>query len=462
MRRTISLFCLLCMMVLVAFGQSNKQISALEKKRKELLEKIEVTDKLLKDAKLSEKRSTREINLLLEQLRIRRELIQALNDEIDNLNNNIIEKEQAIKRESAKLKKKQKQYAQSISSMSFRNKSEDKLMFILSAEDLTQTYRRIRYLREYSVSRHQQGKEIIETQKALKIAKAELESKKTEKESLRVERQSEENKLKQAESVQKTELVAIKKKQKVLESDLKTQKEQATSFNRQIEKLIQEEVERAAALARAEAEKAAKAAKAAEAERAAKATKDAELAKSRKKSKDKKIATPTEEAPVVKEVVETRKADSQGGYAMTSSERELAGSFENNKGRLPFPVAGKGVITGHFGIQQNAEYKNVQTSNDGIYIETNPGTDARSVFDGTVSKVFVLPGYNTSVMVRHGKYITIYANLSQVYVKQGDKVKARQSLGRIYTDTDDGNLTKLHFQIRKETEKLNPESWLDR
>lgn len=456
MRRTSSLFCLLCIMVVVAFGQSNKQINALEKKRKELLEKIEVTDKLLKDAKLSEKKSTREINLLLEQLRIRRELIQALDDEIGNLNKSIADKEEEIRRETIKLKKKQKQYAQSISSMSFRNKSEDKLMFILSAEDLTQTYRRIRYLREYSLSRHQQGKEIIATQNALKIAKSELESKKTEKEGLRVERQGEENKLKEAESVQKSELVAIKKKQKVLESDLKKQKEQAASFNRQIEKLIQEEVERAAALARAEA------AKAAEAERAAKAAREAELTKSSKKSKDKMVAKSTKETPAVKEIAETRKADSQGGYAMTSSERELAGSFENNKGRLPFPVAGKGIITGHFGIQQNAEYKNVQTSNDGIYIETNPGTDARSVFDGTVSKVFVLPGYNTSVMVRHGKYITIYANLSQVYVKQGDKVKARQSLGRIYTDTDDGNLTKLHFQIRKETEKLNPESWLDR
>ena len=459
MRRTISLFCLLFIMVFVAFGQSNKQINALENKRKELLEKIEVTNKLLKDAKLSEKRSTREINLLLEQLKIRRELIQALDDEIGSLNNGINDKEEEIKRESAKLKTKQKQYAQSISSMSFRNKSEDKLMFILSAEDLSQTYRRIRYLREYSLSRHQQGKEIIATQNALKIAKAELESKKTEKEGLRVERQGEENKLKEAESVQKTELVAIKKKQKVLESDLKTQKEQAASFNRQIEKLIQEEVERAAALAKAEAEKAAKAE---EAERAAKAAREAETAKSQTKSKDKKIAKSTKETPVVKKVAETRKADSQGGYAMTSSERELAGSFESNKGRLPFPLTGRGVITGHFGIQQNAEYKNVQTSNDGIYIETNPGTDARSVFDGTVSKVFVLPGYNTSVMVRHGKYITIYANLSQVYVKQGDKVKAKQSLGRIYTDTDDGNLTKLHFQIRKETEKLNPESWLDR
>jgi len=458
MRRTISLFSLLFIMVFVAFGQSNKQINALENKRKELLEKIEVTNKLLKDAKLSEKKSTREINLLLEQLRIRRELIQALDDEIGNLNNGINEKEEEIKTQSAKLKTKQKQYAQSISSMSFRNKSEDKLMFILSAEDLSQTYRRIRYLREYSLSRHQQGKEIITAQNALKEAKAELETKKTEKEGLRVERQGEEGKLKEAESVQKTELVAIKKKQKGLESDLKVQKEQAASFNRQIDKLIQEEVERAAALAKAEAEKAEKA----EAERAAKAAREAEAAKSQTKGSSKKIAKPTKETPVVKKVAETRKADSQGGYAMTSSERELAGSFENNKGRLPIPITGRGIITGHFGIQQNAEYKNVQTSNDGIYIETNPGTDARSVFDGTVSKVFVLPGYNTSVMVRHGKYITIYANLSQVYVKQGDKVKARQSLGRIYTDTDDGNLTKLHFQIRKETEKLNPESWLDR
>ncbi len=452
MRRTISLLSLLFITMFSAFGQSNKQINTLENKRKEMLERIEITNKLLKDAKVSEKQSTRELNLLFEQIKTRRELIQALDDEIALLNNGINEKEKEIVELNAILKTKQNQYAKSISSMSFHNKSEDKLMFILSAEDLSQTYRRIRYLREYSLSRHQQGKEIIIEQNAIKVAKEELEKKKTEKESFRVERQGEESKLKEAESTRKTELEGIKKKQKGLESDLKKQREQAASFDRQIDKLIQEEVERAAALAKAEAERAEKA----EAERAAKE------AQSKTKSGNKKADKSTEENAVAKNSSETRKSDSQGGYAMTRSERELAGSFENNKGRLPFPITGAGIITGHFGIQQNAEYKNVQTSNDGIYIETNPGSDARCVFDGTVSKVFVLPGYNTSVMVRHGKYITIYANLSQVYVKQGDKVKARQSLGRVYTDTDDGNLTKLHFQLRKETEKLNPENWLGR
>lgn len=126
------------------------------------------------------------------------------------------------------------------------------------------------------------------------------------------------------------------------------------------------------------------------------------------------------------------------------------------------PLSGRYMIIGHFGRQQHSELKYVQVNNSGIIIKTLPGTEARSVFDGVVTKIFVVPGYNSSVIVRHGNYLTIYSNLSEVYVKVGSKVKTRQAIGRIYSDPEDNNSTLLHFQLWKETAKQNPELWLDK
>ena len=146
---------------------------------------------------------------------------------------------------------------------------------------------------------------------------------------------------------------------------------------------------------------------------------------------------------------------------MTKDELELSNSFSQNKGRLPMPLSGKYMIVGHFGQQQHQELKYVRTSNSGIDIQTSPGADARAVFNGEVTRVFVVPGYNNSVIVRHGNYLTVYSNLSRVYVKAGDRVSTRQAIGRIYSDPEDGNSTILHFQLWKEKTKLNPQPWLE-
>ena len=165
--------------------------------------------------------------------------------------------------------------------------------------------------------------------------------------------------------------------------------------------------------------------------------------------------------PVKEPVQEERVADTKGGYAMTRAEKKLSDDFAGNRGRLPFPVAGRYTIVGTFGEQQHQELKYVRTNNSGIDIQTNPGAEARAVFNGEVTRVFVVPGYNNSVIIRHGNYLTVYSNLSQVYVKAGDKVSTRQTIGKIFTDTESGNATILHFQLWKEKTKLNPTPWLD-
>ena len=140
----------------------------------------------------------------------------------------------------------------------------------------------------------------------------------------------------------------------------------------------------------------------------------------------------------------------------------LSGSFESNKGKLPYPVTGRYKIVSHFGVNKHPELKYVTTDNGGIDIETQPGAVARAIYEGKVSAIFRQDGFNNVVMVRHGSYLTIYVNLSEIYVRTGEKVKMNQNIGKIYSDSEDDNRTILHFEIGKEKVKLNPETWMRR
>lgn len=143
---------------------------------------------------------------------------------------------------------------------------------------------------------------------------------------------------------------------------------------------------------------------------------------------------------------------------LTKEQKLLAGGFEANKGRLPWPVE-KGFISGYFGTHQHPVYEHVTINNKGIYIQTTAGSDARAVFDGEVSSCIVL-GNTYAVIVQHGNYRTVYSNLTQLHVKQGDKVKAKQRLGKILSDKEQDNKTELYFQIYQDRTLLNPSLWL--
>ncbi len=138
-------------------------------------------------------------------------------------------------------------------------------------------------------------------------------------------------------------------------------------------------------------------------------------------------------------------------------DRTLTGSFASNKGRLLFPVAGRYTIVGTFGRSQHGDLDHVQVDNSGIDIAVSPGTKARAVFEGTVSSIFFMDGYENIVMIRHGSYVTVYAGLSNITVAKGTKVTTGQNIGTVATI--DGR-TVLHFEVRKEREKLNPLSWV--
>ncbi|MDH6534777.1 peptidase M24 [Parabacteroides sp. 52] len=414
---------------LAVSGQKSAAVKKLEEQRKAALAEIETTNQLLKETTQTAKNSLNRLNLLSRQILSRKQVILLLNQEMAAIDNQVNTLRKEITELEKELKGKQENYGKSVQGMQRRNTSQDKLLFIFSADNFGQSMRRMRYLREYAYWQKQQAAVIVEKQKEITAKQQELQKTREEKQLLLGEREEENKKLVNEESNQKKEVQALNKKQKDLQAQLKKKKQQADALNRQIEKQIAEEIAKAEAEAKAAREKA-----------------EAEARKS-----GKKLPTQAE-----------RVADTKGGYAMTKAEKELSDNFAANRGRLPFPLEGRYTIVGTFGEQQHQELKYVRTNNSGIDIQTVPGTDARAVFQGEVTRVFVVPGYNNSVIIRHGNYLTVYSNLSQVYVKAGDKVKTRQAIGKIFTDTENSHTTILHFQLWKEKTKLNPAPWLDR
>ena len=422
----------MAVVAVTSVAQSSKKVKDLQKQRKEALQSIAKTDKELKTTKKSALQSLHQLNKLTAEITKHKEVIAALNAEISNINKQERKINETISRLEKDLNAKKEAYAKAIRGIAGRNSGYETLMFVFSSNSLNQSYRRIRYLREYSAWRKKEAIKISEQQAELEKKKAELAKTRSEKNAMLGKRTDAANKLKQKEKSQKEVVEDLKKKEKELQKELNAQRKQAAALNRRIEQLIAEEARKAAE----------------EARRAAEAAKKATNA-------DKKSGKNASAG-------EVRKSQTKGGYAMTKDELELSNSFSQNKGRLPMPLSGKYMIVGHFGQQQHQELKYVQVNSSGIDIQTTPGTTARSVFNGVVTRVFVMPGYNSSVIIRHGNYLTIYSNLSEVFVKAGDKVTTRQSIGRIYSDPEENNRTVLHFQLWKETTKLNPEPWLNK
>lgn len=425
---------------LLTSAQNSETVRQLEKQRKAALAEIELTNQLLVETTETARNSLSRLNLLSQKILARKKVVSLLNQEVGEIDKQMAGMRREIDRLEKELGGKRTNYSKSVQSMYKRHSSEDKLLFILSAGSFTQSLRRIRYLREYADWQKRQAGEIVDKQQEIAAKQAELEKRRMEKRALLDSREEETKQLQSEETNQKEEVQQLSKRQKQLRAELAKKKRQAEALNRQIEKQIAEEIARAEAEAKAARERA-------ERERRAR----------EKATAEGKKAPDTTSEPVREE----RVADTKGGYAMTKAEKRLSDNFAGNRGRLPYPVSGRHTIVASFGEQQHQELKYVRTSNSGIDIQTTPGAEARAVFNGVVTRVFIVPGYNNSIIIRHGNYLTVYSNLSEVYVKAGDQVSTRQPVGRIFVDSEDGNTTVLHFQLWKEKTKLNPAPWLE-
>lgn len=383
--------------------------------------------------------------LLTGQIEERRKYINTIESDVHILTSEIASLQKQLNKLQRDLKDKKQKYEISVQYM-YRNKSvQEKLMFIFSAENLSQTYRRMRYVQEYANFQRLQGMEIERKQKQIAAKKREVEQTKNAKQNLLKQGEAEKIKLEIQEKERQTLLANLQKKQKGVQNEIRKKKRSAEQLNAQIDRLIEIEIEKARKRAEEEARRKAAAEAAAKAAAAKKAENKTTGGVTRSKSTEKNE--------------DTRKAAPVEKFSLNNEDRQLSGSFERNRGILPVPITGPYVIVSHYGQYAVDGLRNVKLDNKGIDIKGKPGAQARAVFDGEVSAIFQYNGLN-NILVRHGNYISVYCNLSSVSVSKGSKVNTRTVLGTIHTDSS-GN-TVLHFQLRKETAKLNPELWLGR
>ena len=419
--------CLCLLLPLMA--QSNKLIKELESKRGALQKQIAESESLLQTTTKNVGSQLKGLAALTGQIEERKRYILIINSDMDAIDRELVSLERQLNQLQKELKDKKTKYAASVNYLYRNHTIQDKLLFIFSAQTLEQTYRRLRYVREYASYQRMQGEEIQKKQKQINNKRAELSEARKTKENLLKERENEKTTLERQEKEQKALVDSLRKKQRSLQSEINKKRKEANQLNARIDRLIAEEIEKA----RKRAEE--------EARREAAARKKAEKTESPSATKPK--AKPLE------------------AYTMNKADRELSGSFASNRGKLPVPVTGPYIITSHYGEYTVPGLKGVKLDNKGIDIQAKPGAQARAVFNGKVAAVFQLNGL-FNILVRHGAYISVYCNLYTASVKADDTVKTGQTLGTIFSDGADGGRTVLHFQLRREKEKLNPEPWLNR
>lgn len=395
-----------CSVISFSQTQSKKE---LERKREKLQKEIEETSQLLKKVSKNKNVSLAQVETLKKKIRLREDLIRTVNSEINSLGGQIVSTSKEIQSLENQLQNLKEEYADMIL-FAYKNKNQyQQLMFVFASNDFNQAYKRMKYMQQYSEARKQQAEMIEQTAIQLGAKKQELEAKKNEKQNLKT-----------TEEKQKQNLVSEKKEQDQIVTNLQKSEER-------LKKQLAE------------------------------------------KQKSKERLDAAIEKLIRKEIAEARKKAAAAGnknvtaanvFTLTPEAQKLSNSFSGNRGHLPWPVE-QGVVTETFGTHPHPDLKGVTIKNDGVAIQTAPGSSARAVFEGEVTGTLSIPGGNNAVIIRHGDFLTVYSNLDNVLVRKGDKITTKQKIGSIHIDSEDKK-AELQFQIWKGTNKLDPESWLAR
>lgn len=385
-----------------AFGQQSRK--SLEEKRKKLLREIEQTSGLLKQTKENREATFSRYLTLQKQISKRRQLLETMQAEIQLIVENVdrtVEVVNALNDDIGNLKT---EYAKMARHAYRQRLTRTDWLFLFSAKSFNDAFRRWQYLRQYDRYRQKQAHLIVETQKTLLDKIAMLEERKQEREHL-IDSEKRQSEMLGLEMTAKNRMLEdLKGDEARLARELDQKRTAAEKLSAAIEKVILEEIEKA------------------------------------KKA----------ERPAV--------AGSGPKPSTTPETNVLSKDFQNNKGKLPWPVK-NGVITGYFGRQQHPTIKSVEITNNGIDIRTDQGSPVRAVFEGTVVGTQFIPGFDYMVIIQHGEYYTVYSNLEEVSVKKGDKIAVRQNLGKVSTNRKT-NASEVHFEIWREKTRLNPVEWV--
>lgn len=436
--------------------QKTLSIQDLEKQRKQIQQQIKEQEKRLASSKQDVKKRLRNLMIINTEIAGKRRTIDTIRRDLSALDTEIAYMGEQIDSLKHELETCKKRYVKSMRYMHRNRSSQSQLMFIFSADNFAQMFRRLRFMKEYAAYQHVQGDQVKIQQQELSAKYQELNDAKEQKTRLLAKGEHERRELEGKQTEQQNVVKSLQKEQKTIQGIIAQQKQKDAALNAQIDRLIAEEVARQKARAAVEAKRRAEAAarekRLAEARAREEKAKAEALAAKSKREKEEADRRLREAEKLRKE--EERKVE-RAPMTAPSEDIRISGNFESNRGRLPMPITGSYRIVSHFG-QYNVEgLRNVTLDNKGINIQGENGAMARSIFDGEVSRVFSFGG-TMVVMVRHGSYISVYCNLSSVNVSRGQRVTTRQVIGRVGQD----NI--LQFQLRRETAKLNPESWLGR
>ena len=403
-------------------------------------------EKTLKDAGKKLNDNTRRTEQELVRLNQLEGEIKEKNREIDNIRTSLSAIDSDIKVAGDSLAVLEKnlaalktRYAAALRKMQGNFRSKNLITFLFSASSFSDVTARYRYLREFSDWRKRKMQEISKASNLLGSQRRQLGSLQSERRKTLSSLTENESQLRSKRDETDKVVARLKKEGSQLQKTIDNNQRKLKKLENELDRMIIAEQKR-----QAEAQR--------KAEQAARQKKQQTASKNKKQPQGKTVEKPSASAKGNSEMAAVTSGNAES--------RALSGSFESNRGRLLFPVRGRYTIVKGFGRQTHPDLPNVVTDNPGIDIAASEGAKARSIFEGTVSGIFSQDGYNKVVMVRHGSYISIYANLSSINVRMGEKVRANQDLGTIYRDPEYGNKPVLHFELRRERAKLNPMQWI--
>ncbi len=397
----IYLLALVLFSFLPVHAQTSEQ-SALEAKRERLQEEIKEINRLLFAERKERGSIVDQMEALDHKINVQQELIRVTNQQSNLLNRQINVNIRSISKLREDLEVLKKDYSDLIQ-RTYQSKSKaNRLMFLLSAENFYQAFKRLQYMQQYAKHRKKQGESIILKTQELSQLNQDLVAQRKQKDRLLAENTRTRNELSKEVESQRILLRSVKQNEAKYTAAIAKKQQEARKIDREIEALIK-----------------------------------SAIASSNK---------------------ESGKAATSVTFAMTPEAKLLADNFSSNKGRLIWPVE-KGIKSQGYGVYADKLYPGIKHRNNGVTITTDKGSKARAIFDGEVIAIISVPGGSRGVTVKHGNYISTYYNLSTLYVKKGDKVATKEVLGDINTDRFDGT-TKLKFYLYRDSSRLNPEEWI--
>lgn len=450
-------------------GSQPATVEDLKSQRQQIQRQISEQRRLLRSNEQKVRQRLRNLMVINTEIEDKRRTIDTIRRDIGRLDVEIDTLSAQMERLQQQLQVCKDNYVRSMRYMHRNRSLQSQLMFIFSADNLWQMARRLRFIREYASYQRTQGEEIKRRQVEIDQQLQAISVAHSQKRQLLSQGERERHELEDRQNEQQQVVTTLKRQQKTIQAIIAEQQKKDAALNAQIDRLIAEEIARQKARAEAEARRRAaaeaeaarrraaeEARRKAEAEAAAanssKPGSSASSAASRRKSRS---TTPTPSRSTAVAAASPSANDKPVAMSVPNDDVRISGNFESNRGRLPIPVAGRYSIVSHFGQYDVEGLHGVTLDNKGINIQAERGAAVRCIFDGEVSAVFSFGG-SMVVMVRHGKYISVYCNVTGVCVQRGQKVSTRQTIGRVAGD----NI--LQFQLRRETAKLNPESWLGR